>query len=348
MDFVTVFILGGCTALFVRRGFCFLRDGKGNRLKTLVGIILIVNSLFLLKDLLYYVVPMFEDEPVYSLMLTMDNWVVVLDAMYALELVRPGYINIRKFFLNISLFLVFTVMYAVTGSEAVFNAFLLFTVLYAAFLLGIIYLNMRKYGKVLKELHSDLTYVSVNWVWTSVVLLLVLLGLWLIVYMNGTVSLDFLYYISMTAVWTVISFKTEKQQVPDKIERESVTVESIGSSDIDMASYHFAEKLEDLEKSGYFSAHPQITLTELSAELNTNRTTLSNYINRVKKLSFYDYINESRLKRAEELVVDGKLTQEEIAIRSGFNSISTFRRAFHKKYGVSPNDYRKKYKQFTV
>lgn len=341
MDFVTVFILGGCTALFVRRGYCFLRDGKGNRLKTLVGIILVVNSLFLLKDLLYYVIPVFEDEPVYNLMLTMDNWVVVLDAMYALELVRPGYINMRRFCLNISMFLIFTVLYACTGSEAVFMSFLLFTIGYAAFLLGIIHLNMRKYGKVLKELHSDLTYVSVNWVWTSVVLLLVLLGLWLIVYMNGTDSLDFLYYLSMTAVWTVISFRTERQQVPDKSERESVAIAVAGNSETDMVSYHFAGKLEELDKNGYFSRHPQITLTELSAELNTNRTTLSNYINRVKKMSFYDYINESRLRKAEELVVDGKLTQEEIAVRSGFNSISTFRRAFNKKFGVSPNNYRK-------
>lgn len=312
----------------------------------MLGVILIINSLFLVKDLLYYFELVISNGRIYNSLLTFDNWIVAIDAMYAMELVRPGSIDVKKFLLNLSFFLLFTIAYVVTGSQAVFVAFLVFTVFYAVVLLLSIYCFMQKYKRMVKEIRSDLTNVNVDWLWTCVTMLLVLLGLWLVVYLNGTESLDFIYYILMTTVWVVISIRTERQQMLDKGEREAVSTVT-RQQEINMASFHFAEKLDGLEKSGYFCSHPQITLTELSAVLNTNRTTLSNYINNVKNMSFYDYINESRLKVSENLVKEGRLTQEEIAIRSGFNSTSTFRRAFNKKYGISPMDYRKKYRQFT-
>ena len=59
-------------------------------------------------------------------------------------------------------------------------------------------------------------------------------------------------------------------------------------------------------------------------------------------MNFYDFINGYRLAYAEELLrsAECNLSQEDIAQQVGFNSISTFRRAFQKKYGMTPKKYR--------
>jgi AraC family transcriptional regulator len=53
------------------------------------------------------------------------------------------------------------------------------------------------------------------------------------------------------------------------------------------------------------------------------------------------YVNEVRLNRAESLLRDTTRDVTEIALDAGFGSLSTFHRAFKKKFGVSAGEYRK-------
>ena len=110
------------------------------------------------------------------------------------------------------------------------------------------------------------------------------------------------------------------------------------------ASWYFARKLSELASNGYFIRSPRLTLSELAAELGTNRTTLSNYLNQEVGTTFYDYINSHRVSEAERLLAEpsGHWSVEQLAEMSGFNSVSTFRRAFSKKHGMSPQQYRER------
>jgi len=53
-----------------------------------------------------------------------------------------------------------------------------------------------------------------------------------------------------------------------------------------------------------------------------------------------EYLNELRISRAKELLVDTKDKILQIALQSGFESLSTFYTQFRKVAGVSPNEYR--------
>ena len=52
-----------------------------------------------------------------------------------------------------------------------------------------------------------------------------------------------------------------------------------------------------------------------------------------------------RLKIAENLITQKKLTLEEIAEKTNFSSAFALSKAFKKRYGISPERYRKKLTQ---
>jgi len=91
--------------------------------------------------------------------------------------------------------------------------------------------------------------------------------------------------------------------------------------------------------------NPNINLNSIADQLQTNRQYLSNAINNIKGLSFTKYINQYRVTKAKELLASQDYniySLEKIAKDSGFNSLSTFKRAFMEFEGISPSKFRAK------
>ncbi len=57
--------------------------------------------------------------------------------------------------------------------------------------------------------------------------------------------------------------------------------------------------------------------------------------------TYYKYLNTCRVSRAENLLLDPEISITEAAMRSGFNSISSFIRMFKIVKGCTPTDFRK-------
>ena len=85
-----------------------------------------------------------------------------------------------------------------------------------------------------------------------------------------------------------------------------------------------------------------ISLSELSATYRKNAKYLGRIFKSEMGVSFCDYLLSLRLSKAEEMLrkTDAKII--DIALATGFNSISYFNREFLKKNGTTPTDYRKK------
>jgi AraC-like DNA-binding protein len=100
--------------------------------------------------------------------------------------------------------------------------------------------------------------------------------------------------------------------------------------------------IEDLMDRKKLFLNPELSLAEVSEELVIPRHHLTQAMNTELGKNFYAYINELRVKKFMEMVVDAKYkdyTFLAIAFECGFNSKSTFNAVFKRITGFTPSEY---------
>ncbi|HOA55820.1 MAG: AraC family transcriptional regulator [Acetivibrionales bacterium] len=85
----------------------------------------------------------------------------------------------------------------------------------------------------------------------------------------------------------------------------------------------------------------QITLKDISQAAGFSEYYFSRLFKEYTGQSFLSYLNTYRVKQAEKLLRSTEKSVLEIALDSGFNSLTTFNRIFKKIKGCSPSYYRK-------
>ncbi|WP_033931114.1 helix-turn-helix domain-containing protein [Vibrio cholerae] len=125
---------------------------------------------------------------------------------------------------------------------------------------------------------------------------------------------------------------------------ERITIRKYESSSLDEK---LSKKLKDTLDAHMQQHKPflisQLTLTQLSAQLNLAPNYLSQVINQNFEMNFFDYINGYRIEYAKRKLsgLDGNQSNIlDIAFSSGFNSKSAFYTAFKKHTGVTPSEYK--------
>lgn len=109
-----------------------------------------------------------------------------------------------------------------------------------------------------------------------------------------------------------------------------------------------AQELEKLMHEQKLFKQNDLKLETLAEKLNTSKHFVSQVVNEVFQVNFFEYIN---LKRVEEAKVLLKSTSKndfniiEIAYEVGFNNKGTFNSVFKKITGLTPTDFRKQSKQ---
>lgn len=87
-----------------------------------------------------------------------------------------------------------------------------------------------------------------------------------------------------------------------------------------------------------------ISLEEVAAQIGFSKFHFSRLFRQFTDTSFYDYLCARRIKAAEALLLDPNLPITEIALQSGFASISTFNRVFKKFKECTPTEFKEFYK----
>jgi xylan 1,4-beta-xylosidase len=85
----------------------------------------------------------------------------------------------------------------------------------------------------------------------------------------------------------------------------------------------------------------ELSLSMLEEHLHLNRYYISHLFNDKLGLRFNDYINAMRLSEACRRLIHSDDTITSISDQVGFATLRTFNRAFVKRLGISPSEYRR-------
>ena len=87
-----------------------------------------------------------------------------------------------------------------------------------------------------------------------------------------------------------------------------------------------------------------ISFTELSQELNMNKSSVCKFVKKVTKKTFSEIVIETRVSEACKLLAVSDMYISEVCFACGFNNLSNFNRSFKKIMHTTPKEYRNIYR----
>ncbi|MBP3953540.1 response regulator [Bacillus suaedae] len=102
-----------------------------------------------------------------------------------------------------------------------------------------------------------------------------------------------------------------------------------------------------IEAKDYIDNHYDkgITLEEVADKIGLSSYYLSKLFKDRFEQTFIDYLTNTRIEKAKDLLLDGKTPLKEIAMNIGYKDPNYFSRVFKKEVGYSPSEYRNNYQQ---
>ena len=264
------------------------------------------------------------------------DWIMIIDQLTVpmcvvmqLKIIRAKWLNNIRAFLIIVPFIMLLALYAVAPNPLIIVSALILSVIYSIFIVIYTVLVCRQLPMNLPNrktaylIIDSFVVIFISWVLSCI--------------FTSTLT-DIFYYVLSGVAWTVIYYAVEYIYDEKDFHQELPN----GSDVIPVAhEYPFVDSFSQLMEVEKAYLNPEISIVEVARQIGTNRSYLSDFLNHNCNSTFIDYVNNLRLEYAERLMKeDSNISIEAISISSGFNSLSTFRRAFSKKYGSTPSKYR--------
>lgn len=114
--------------------------------------------------------------------------------------------------------------------------------------------------------------------------------------------------------------------------------DTAGMEDLNQIDRSFMQKFTAYVETHY--ARQDFQVTDLCHEMNLSRSQLYRKVKALLGESIIDYVQQVRLEKARELLLEGKLPVAEIAYQVGYSSPDYFSTVFRSRYGVAPSQVR--------
>jgi len=121
------------------------------------------------------------------------------------------------------------------------------------------------------------------------------------------------------------------------------TPRRLDSSDIDNPLIDSSDEFDALILFLHAHYHEKLSISTLSRQFNTNRTSLEERFNKATGSPIMAYLTRLRLRIATSILHDTTIPVLEVAQRVGFGDATHFGRTFRKYIGCSPMEYRQRY-----
>lgn len=88
-----------------------------------------------------------------------------------------------------------------------------------------------------------------------------------------------------------------------------------------------------------------ITISDLAEELHINPSYAGQQFHSIMDKTFSEFLHEYRIEQAKKLLLKSYYTISEIGIQVGYSNMAHFYRCFRKQIGMTPSEFRLKYKR---
>jgi AraC-like DNA-binding protein len=215
------------------------------------------------------------------------------------------------------------------------------------------------YKKAARQYFSSEKQIEVSWLYSTIIFFLILI---IITIVNGLIARTSLatYYlfgfniiilILLVFIITVLFKALQKPYFFSFFEKVDSLTEPYLPSNRKISESEKTEKeaiaqtVVNYMRTKKPFLEPELTLDQLASLLSLKPRILSQAINEILRLNFYNFINRYRIEEASRMLTNPKnkkITILEILYEAGFNSKSSFNTLFKRYTGLTPTEFRKK------
>ena len=350
-DWKYLFITYGMAIMFYSMmAWLFWFRSKG-RAKHMIAFIMLMIALQNVKDLAIIDTDNVYDPSLSAIATCVDIIAVPIYGFILVELCRPGWIKTRWMVMTEVPFVVMSLLYVLTQNHLFYMLLWVLSLAYGLWCIVWMIHDLPRYHRWLKNEYSYQENINLHWLRGVTLLFFIILCIWVVDCIYPSTLIDTIYILSSLVGWMVVCYFINRQELVIKEVIDSLpteTAEPLAPAAADGETEEsdneriqlLSEQLEKLFTGDKVYLEPRLRLVDLAQKLGTNRTYLSNFFNKERQTTFYEFVNGYRISHSENLLTTTDYTLDVVAELSGFNSLSTFRRAFSVKNNCSPQEYR--------
>lgn len=350
-DWKYLFITYGMAIMFYSMmAWLFWFRSRG-RAKHMIAFIMLMIALQNVKDLAIIDTDNAYDPSLSAIATCVDIIAVPIYGFILVELCRPGWIKTRWMVMTEVPFVVMSMLYVLTQNHLFYMLLWVLSLAYGLWCIVWVVHDLPRYHRWLKNEYSYQENINLHWLRGVTLLFFIILCIWVVDCIYPSTLIDTIYILSSLVGWMVVCYFINRQELVIKEVIDSLpteTAEPLAPATADGETEEsdneriqlLSEQLEKLFTVDKVYLEPRLRLVDLAQKLGTNRTYLSNFFNKERQTTFYEFVNGYRISHSENLLTTTDYTLDVVAELSGFNSLSTFRRAFSVKNNCSPQEYR--------
>lgn len=350
---VAHFVHGGATIFFIVWSILLYQQRKQSNMMYMLWVNMLWLAICNLKDMVFLVDGLWEDPYLTGISVTVDLIYVPIMCCFFFEVVSPGWVSLGKVLWCSVMQLCFIPLFIIFPDTVVYEASLIYAYVFGTVSMIIVCMLAVRHQKYIKDNYSYTEYINVTWTVVGGLVMFACMTVYFFAFTEETWLGNALYYGISFVAWVYLYVLSLRHNVVD-IPKFSVFYfpwvksDSMNKEEAENMSAIFASIGEELQKAMSIDKlylNPRLTLSDVASFVGTNRTYLSEYLNNILHKSFYEYINEWRVKEACRIMDDAsgrRMTMQEVAEMSGFNSGSTFNRSFARLIGMTPSAYARK------
>lgn len=308
-------------------------------LSRLVAILMIVLAVQCVKDL-FFIAPEDNAEPnMWMIMTSTDMVAVPLYAFLLIELCRPGSLSWKTMVIHEIPFVALPILFIFSLNRLFYYIDVIWAAVYG---LGAAIWAVRtipKYHRLLKQRFSYEENINLNWLRYILLSFFGVLSLWIVDCLVINLNIEAIYMGGSIIIWMQICyFIYQHESVMSELNEPIVTDDTVEASEDNFAGLR--DRIIALFENDRIYLNPQLRLSDVTEMANSNRTYVSRFFNDNNGKTFFEFVNEYRVKYAMTLLKSSDAKLDVIAERSGFSSRQSFHRVFCKIAGCTPGQYR--------